>query len=631
MHTPYNVINTLAHLGVSISTDAINMAVRSLSLESERALQSLGHSLVASYAYDNFDVDLKSEVPMVEKSNTSLKHLTSGLLFPLAHGVVPDDLRCSDELWKKSALNPEVERPDMRTWWDLVNLHDPEVHPTNFKPPRYHEFNAWMFLQDLCTHGPEYFRQFKPKITHPEPIEPIPHVKTPIFAARAMDINNSTISGNIRAVIELLKQGGIYESAQMVSGEEIDNDTTGPDSADISQHVILVHGDLGTGEQLHAAQLCRSIEATPWDRFQHVVFIPGLFHLKMACADAIWRCFIQPPGAREDETCLMKDISICRRLNCWQAYVQAKIQGLSSLDHFTSTKPMIDDLKSMADEIVQQFVATHEIQCMRRKPDASRNIQFENSLLMNKYFLLYEEMLYAMNRGDIGQVETCIIDWIPILKATGKHKYATHMLNFMLNVHFVYPPGLRLVRSSVLPNRSPRTEYRRAVRYHLLVNPTGQPMKWRAVDYCVELNNLFTKVNKRPLTSQPCSSHRQAKNGGKGPNRTIERIILESPLVQVYRNIQKIVQTNFEHTHLTSNHAAPNMAKTYSKLQEILQTSSPHIVHAGRKSQHVVDDLSDKGFAMMEKVPGGEGYRSENGVVGNEDKADLEDVLVELL
>jgi len=41
----------------------------------------------------------------------------------------------------------------------------------------------------------------------------------------------------------------------------------------------------------------------------------------------------------------------------------------------------------------------------------------------------------------------------------------------------------------------------RAVRYHILVNPTGQPMKWRAVDWCVELNNLFTKVNNHGFTS----------------------------------------------------------------------------------------------------------------------------------
>ncbi|KIJ06726.1 hypothetical protein PAXINDRAFT_91576, partial [Paxillus involutus ATCC 200175] len=103
--------------------------------------------------------------------------------------------------------------------------------------------------------------------------------------------------------------------------------------------------------------------------------------------------------------------------------------------------------------------------------------QFENGLLLNKYMLLYEELSYAMNHGDIGRLETCIITWILMFKATGKHKYTAHMTEFLCNVHFTYPPGLR-----------------KAVRYHIIINPTGQKGKFRGVDWCVELNNLFTKV-----------------------------------------------------------------------------------------------------------------------------------------
>ncbi|KAG2041278.1 hypothetical protein BDR03DRAFT_824269, partial [Suillus americanus] len=62
------------------------------------------------------------------------------------------------------------------------------------------------------------------------------------------------------------------------------------------------------------------------------------------------------------------------------------------------------------------------------------------------------------------------------------------------------------------------------------------------VDWCVELNNLFTKV----------------KNGGKDSNHTVEQIFLESPLVEAYRNTQVMVQKNFLHAHLTTNHAATN-------------------------------------------------------------------------
>ncbi|KAI6004189.1 hypothetical protein EDD15DRAFT_2126299, partial [Pisolithus albus] len=109
--------------------------------------------------------------------------------------------------------------------------------------------------------------------------------------------------------------------------------------------------------------------------------------------------------------------------------------------------------------------------------------------------------------------------------------------------------------------------------------PQDTPTKWWAMDWCVELNNLFMKV----------------KNGGKGSNRSVEWIILESPLVQVYRNLQALVQQDFGHTHLTTNHTPPDMRKTFAKVQERLALNSPHKVSPGRNSHHQVDELSDKG------------------------------------
>jgi hypothetical protein len=99
----------------------------------------------------------------------------------------------------------------------------------------------------------------------------------------------------------------------------------------------------------------------------------------------------------------------------------------------------------MADEITQTYVANHQLRNVKTRPEKERDLQFENALLMNRYFLLYEELSYAMNHGDIGHVEICAVHWIPVLKAVGKHKYATQMTNFLVNVHFVYPPGLRYV------------------------------------------------------------------------------------------------------------------------------------------------------------------------------------------
>ncbi|KAG1888768.1 hypothetical protein F4604DRAFT_1532841, partial [Suillus subluteus] len=229
-----------------------------------------------------------------------------------------------------------------------------------------------------------------------------------------------------------------------------------------------------------------SLEATPWNHFQHVVFIPGLFHLKMACADAIWRIFLQPLATREDETSLMRNITqlrpketgiycskpgfrrmhqlighagICWRLDFWRVHVAGMDPSYATLDAFAASEPDLEKLKSIANEITLNYVANHKLtpeQC---------DMQYENTLLLNKYFLLYEELSYLMNSGNIGRVEMSIVAWIPILKAMGKHKYATHMTNFLINTHFVFPAGLK-----------------HTVHYHILVNPTGKPTKWHAVD-----------------------------------------------------------------------------------------------------------------------------------------------------
>lgn len=128
-------------------------------------------------------------------------------------------------------------------------------------------------------------------------------------------------------------------------------------------------------------------------------------------------------------------------------------------------------------------------------------------------------------------------------------------------------------------------------------------------------------------------------NGGKGSNRTVERIILESPLVQVYRNIQAMIQQTFEHTHRSTNHAEPEMKKTFEKLLEKLSLDSPHVVINGRRTRHEIIDLHDKGQYMMERaVPQGEGSEgmdvgSENEDAGGAIDSDLrlDDVMADLL
>ena len=103
-NTPETVRELLAHMGLSVSTTAINDMVNSLSKESRTEIQMLGQTLLTSYAYDNLDIDLKHAIPTIEKDPTTLIHLTSATMLPLDDTVVLEDLNCSEMLWKFSLI-----------------------------------------------------------------------------------------------------------------------------------------------------------------------------------------------------------------------------------------------------------------------------------------------------------------------------------------------------------------------------------------------------------------------------------------------------------------------------------------------------------------------------------------------
>ena len=383
--TPEKVIETLAHMGLSISVDAVHQAITSLSDKSANTLRELGQTFLIAYAYDNFDVNLKTSVPTVEKSNVTLKHLMSALVFPLQHGIVANEMKCSEELWKKSHLNPNwklSDLPSVRTWKDLLCLHPEDSTIDGLTCCE--KFNSWKFLHDLVHYGPVYFRQFCPQLGLPNMVDQIPPIKTPIIPACAMEFSNSTVAGNISTIKNLMEQGGVGDPKDPEIIYEV---------KDMTLYIITFHGDLGMGDCIFTIQLWRSIEKTPWKRFQFAVFVPGLFHFKMACTDALWCIFIQPSKARLDDTSLIQDISklqpketgiitsnpgchrmhqsighvgVCRHLDCWRITVGHCEGKFADLNAFVESKPSFEYLAELSNSITKQYVANHRMSCLRQ-------------------------------------------------------------------------------------------------------------------------------------------------------------------------------------------------------------------------------------------------------------------------
>ena len=92
-NTPQKVIDTLAHMGITISCHTVHDTIHSLSLETYETLRKMGQTLLVAYAYDNFDIDFKTHVPTVEaKYHDTLTDLTSGTIIQLEHGVTTKNL-----------------------------------------------------------------------------------------------------------------------------------------------------------------------------------------------------------------------------------------------------------------------------------------------------------------------------------------------------------------------------------------------------------------------------------------------------------------------------------------------------------------------------------------------------------
>ena len=427
-------------------------------------------TLTTAFAYDNFDINFKSWEPTVEHPS-SFVSATSATAIPLFGITNPDALRCSQRYWEKDPRNPSPSAQPIKINAD--DLREFHLHSSSRKAPGQKlspllTNYAW-HIRDILIRRGEHFGFLSPDLSQPATVNKIPLHQTTQVPCRSMNIKESTPDGNVEVLESLLHQGGIGEPEDKIFDSEMD--------VDMSEHVLLIHGDLLTKERLDTVQDSRSIEATPKRRFQYVIFLPGLFHFKMACADALWRTWVEPKDSRIDENSLFQHAGILKpddtgkfgtnpgfrrmhdmihhdiwasMLDCWRLEAVARDPNWASLEDFAQSKPSWDLIMEMSESIVEKYIATTPtISKARNKTSNARDKVFENQVLRNRDELLYLELSHAMNAGDIGRVEATFLSWIYIFKATGKHKYGSQMLQFMMKMQDIYDEDLQCVYISV--------------------------------------------------------------------------------------------------------------------------------------------------------------------------------------
>ena len=317
-----------------------------------------------------------------------------------------------------------------------IHLEPTQKHPAGLT--RRQQFYAYLFLRDLTTSTLtlQYFHQFSCNLMEPDVIKQIPIQKTTQTPLRTLDVNPSTVVGNAEILAAIFQQAGIGDQSE------------DPHMEDVGDHVVLVSGDLLTGECIRSLLESHSIEETKMWWLDFVIFVMGLFHFKMACADTIWQLFIgtvkhhtdassliemigqiwprqtgkftsSNPGFRNMHE-IIQHIGQVMHLDCWRQF--------SALDELAKSKLTWDKLESIACTLAKKHVGDPmEITAMWKHFPEEHDQQYENTLILMQYLLLYEETSHAMNIGDIGRLESTFCPWIWIFSCCGKHKYASEL------------------------------------------------------------------------------------------------------------------------------------------------------------------------------------------------------------
>ncbi|KAF8168745.1 hypothetical protein BJ912DRAFT_862492, partial [Pholiota molesta] len=128
------------------------------------------------------------------------------------------------------------------------------------------------------------------------------------------------------------------------------------------------------------------------------------------------------------------------------------------------------------------------------------------------------------------------------------------------------------------------------IRMSILCNPTGKKGRFRAIDWVVEHNNLYTK----------------RIYGGKFSNHQVQRIIEESPLIEVYKNTRIQFERMFCLEHKTTRHSPPNMKVTFERLATYMAKNKSNELVCGRGTKYSIPDVVGTGMELLSVDKGGQ-------------------------
>ncbi|KAE9395891.1 hypothetical protein BT96DRAFT_1042765 [Gymnopus androsaceus JB14] len=282
-----------------------------------------------------------------------------------------------------------------------------------------------------------------------------PH-KTEIYPVNALNIDESSITGNAEA-----------------------------DSA-VVDRVRFIAGDQLSIARLRALENIRAGQETGYEGFAWGIWMPGLFHSKMADITGIFATHFENATARPSNpgslafhnTALnripivptsLPNFRTCRDLVFVSLYARSSLEEYAESEELSFEQIYVD-----AQKILDRYANSSVVEELRQ---ARKDMVFENAALFLRDALISREFTDAVQAGDSGRVVLVLKIWALSFRGSGRTKYAYKMLHLIHNIEVVWPEEMKKI---VLNN--------------WLVNTTGGKKRFLELDLLQEHLNYWIKV-----------------------------------------------------------------------------------------------------------------------------------------
>jgi hypothetical protein len=289
--------------------------------------------------------------------------------------------------------------------------------------------------------------------------------KSEIYPLPAMNINEASTIGNAEVIDAVM--------------EELSVDTSKPE---FCGNLKLIAGDQLSIARLRAVLAARAGNEGGASSLRWAVFIPGLFHCKIAATNGFLQTHfghpnhdLTDPASLSSHNTLLQRKPIllsslppfrtCRDLIFVSLYARVlhcllKVSGADSLDSFSHGLTW-DMLRGHAEAVVDTFSDAHvvdKLRCSRLQESqacgeqergsrrAGGDMIFKNAVLFLRDGLILREFSDAIKCGDSGRILLVLKIWALSFRGSGRAKYAYEVLHLVHNITHVWPKPVVFVQ-----------------------------------------------------------------------------------------------------------------------------------------------------------------------------------------